>query len=205
MNEFDIKASEWDNSNMHRERASAIAREIIRQIPLNREMSALEFGAGTGLLSFMLKDHLKEITLIDNSDGMVKVLNDKVIAAKADNLKVVKADLEHEDFSQGRFDLIYTLMVLHHVGDVELIIKKFLGLLNPGGYLAIADLYSEDGSFHGEGFPGHKGFDPESLAVLLVKFGFTGLSHRKVYVIDKEISENTKKTFDVFLLTATRT
>jgi len=204
MNEFDIKASEWDKSNMHRERATAIASEIIKHIPLNREMMALEFGAGTGLLSFMLKNHLKEITLIDNSDGMVKVLNEKLKAEKADNLKVVKADLEHENLSPGSFDLIYTLMVLHHVGDIETIIKKFHDLLIPGGYLAIADLYSEDGSFHGEGFHGHLGFDPGSLAVLLEKNGFSGINHRKVYVIDKVISEDKMKKFDVFLMTAKR-
>ncbi len=204
MNEFDIKASEWDKSDMHRERAAAIAREIIMQIPLNREMTALEFGAGTGLLSFILKDRLKEITLIDSSEGMVQVLNEKLITEKDENLKVVKADLEHEDLSPGSFDLIYTLMVLHHVGDVETIIKKFHDLLNPGGYLAIADLYSEDGSFHGEGFHGHPGFNPKSLSALLEKCGFTGLSHRKVYVIDKVISENNRKTFDVFLMTAVR-
>lgn len=204
MNEFDIKASEWDKSDMHRERAWTIAREIIKEIPLNREMNALEFGAGTGLLSFMLKDHLREITLIDNSEGMVKVLNEKLITSKADNLKVVKADLEHEDISPGSFDLIYTLMVLHHVGDVETIIKKFNGLLKPGGHLAIADLYSEDGSFHGEGFRGHPGFDPVSLSALLGNCGFQGISQRKVYVIDKVISENRRKTFDVFLMTAVR-
>ncbi|MBE0652775.1 MAG: class I SAM-dependent methyltransferase [Bacteroidales bacterium] len=204
MNEFDIKASEWDKSDMHRERAVAIAREIIRQIPMNREMTALEFGAGTGLLSFMIKDHLKEITLIDNSEGMVKVLNEKLKAEKADNLKVIKADLEHEDFSPGRFDLIYTLMVLHHVGDVETIIQKFHDLLNPGGHLAIADLYSEDGSFHGEGFQGHLGFDPGSLSALLDKCGFISISHSKVYVIDKAISETRSKRFDVFLMTAVR-
>jgi tRNA (cmo5U34)-methyltransferase len=205
MNEFDIKAAEWDKSGMHRERAAAIAGEIIKEIPLTRDMTALEFGAGTGLLSFMLKDHLKEITLIDNSEGMVKVLNEKLNAEKTDNLKVVKADLEHEDYAAGTFDLIYTLMVLHHVGDVESIIDKFHGLLRPGGHLAIADLYSEDGSFHGDGFHGHKGFDPGLLSALLEKCGFTGLSHRKVYTIDKVISENGRKNFDLFLMTATRT
>jgi ubiquinone/menaquinone biosynthesis C-methylase UbiE len=64
-----------------------LPRRSLKEIPLNGEMTALEFGAGTGLLSFMLKDHLKEITLIDNSEGMVKVLNEKLISAKADNLK----------------------------------------------------------------------------------------------------------------------
>ena len=203
-NEFDIKAAGWDQSDMHRERARAVATAIISEIPLNREMTALEFGAGTGLLSFMLKDYLKQITLIDNSEGMVKVLNEKLKAEKADAMKAVKADLEHEDPQLGRFDLINTLMVLHHVGDVETVIRKFHGLLNPGGYLAVADLYSEDGSFHGEGFNGHKGFDPGSLAALLEKNGFTGITHHKVYVIDKKISDNSSKKFDIFLMTAMR-
>lgn len=204
MNEFDIKATEWDKNDMHRERARTVAREILEEISLNREMTALEFGAGTGLLSYMLKDHLKEITLIDNSEGMVKVLNEKLKAEKADNLKVVKADLEHEDFKGGPFDLIYTLMVLHHVGDVETIIRKFHSLLRPGGHLAISDLYSEDGSFHGEGFHGHHGFDPVSLTALLGKYGFTGINHHKVYVIDKKTSDNNSKKFDIFLMTAGR-
>jgi predicted TPR repeat methyltransferase len=203
-NEFDLKAAEWDKQQMHRERAERVAEAIVGQVTLEKTMTAMEFGAGTGLLSFMLKDHLKEITLIDNSDGMVQVLNEKLISAKADNLKAVKADLEHEDLLPGRFDLIYTLMVLHHVGEVETVIKKFHDMLNPGGYLAIADLYSEDGSFHGDGFHGHKGFDPVSLAAMLEKIGFSVIKHNKIYVIDKKISENRSKNFDVFLMTAKR-
>lgn len=204
MNEFDIKAAEWDQSKMHRERAEAIAAELMKQIPLKSTMRALEFGAGTGHLSFILKDHLKEITLMDNSSGMVKVLNEKLAVAKTDNLTVVQADLEHEDYPVGGFDLIYTLMVLHHVSDVENIIRKFHDLLKPGGYLAIADLYSEDGSFHGEGFHGHPGFDPDSLSSLLGKYGFAGMRHRKVYVIDRAVAATASKKFDVFLLTAIR-
>lgn len=204
MNEFDIKASEWDKSDMHRERARTVATAILKEIPLNGEMTALKFGAGTGLLSFMLKDHLREITLIDNSEGMVKVLNEKLVSAKADNLKAIKADLEHEDLSEGSYDLIYTLMVLHHVENVETVIKKFHDLLKPGGHLAIADLYTEDGSFHGDGFHGHRGFDPAILAAMLENYGFSGIKHNKVYVIDKKITENNNKNFDVFLMTATR-
>ena len=203
-NEFDIKAAEWDKQQMHRERAETVAAAIVRQIPLEKTMTAMEFGAGTGLLSFMLRDHLSEITLIDNSEGMVKVLNEKLKAEHADTMKVVKADLEHEDLLPGGYDLIYTLMVLHHVGNVENVIKKFHSLLTPGGHLAIADLYSEDGSFHGEGFHGHKGFDPESLVAILDKYGFSGINHKKVYVIDKKIAENRSKNFDLFLMTATR-
>lgn len=204
MNEFDIKAAEWDKNLMHRERAETVAAGIIKQIPLTREMTAMEFGAGTGLLSFLLKDHLKEVILIDNSQGMVKVLNDKIKASGAENLRILNIDLEHDGFNERRFDLIYTLMVLHHVDDIKGIIKKFYDLLHPGGYLAVADLYSEDGSFHGSGFHGHKGFDPDVLSGMIEKEGFSRANHGKVFVVSKEISDDTVKQFDVFLMTAQR-
>jgi len=67
MNEFDIKAAEWDNNPIHWDRSRAIVEDMIKRIPLNKEMTALEYGAGTGIASFLLKDYLKEITLMDNS------------------------------------------------------------------------------------------------------------------------------------------
>ncbi|MCU0458946.1 MAG: class I SAM-dependent methyltransferase [Bacteroidales bacterium] len=79
MSEFDIKASGWDRNLMHRERAETVAAAIIRQIPLSRKMKALEFGAGTGLLSFNLMNHIGQITLVDNSEGMVKILREKAV------------------------------------------------------------------------------------------------------------------------------
>jgi len=149
------------------------------------------------------RDQLKEITLVDNSAGMVKVLREKLDAVDAENMRVLEIDLEHDDYTDGRVDLIYTLMVLHHVNDVETIIRKFSEMLNPGGHLAIADLYTEDGSFHGEGFTGHRGFDTATLSALLEKYGFSNVSHQKVYVIDKITADNSRKQFEVFLLTAT--
>jgi tRNA (cmo5U34)-methyltransferase len=204
MNEFDMKAAGWDMNQMHWDRSEAIAKEIIKLIPLKNEMTALEYGAGTGLTSFLLKDNLKEITLMDNSSEMIKVMNEKIETTKVKNLKAVNFDLEHSDYKAGIFDLIFTQMVLHHVTDIENIIKKFYNLTNPGGYLAIADLYPEDGSFHGTGFTGHKGFDTGLLSNQILKQGFIKISHSKCFVINKKISDTETKQFDVFLLIAHR-
>jgi tRNA (cmo5U34)-methyltransferase len=204
MNEFDLKAAGWDANQMHWDRSEAIAKEIIRLIPLNKEMTALEYGAGTGIASFLLKDYLNSITLMDNSSEMVRIMNEKIETTKVKNLKALNFDLEHNDYKADKFDLIFTQMVLHHVTDIEQIMKKFHDLLNPGGYLAVADLYPEDGSFHGEGFTGHKGFNPGILSDQITKQGFTDISHRKCFVIKKIISETEKKQFDVFLLIAHR-
>jgi tRNA (cmo5U34)-methyltransferase len=202
MNEFDIKAAEWDQDPIIWERAKAIANEIKKLIPLKKQMTALEFGAGTGVTSFILKDSLKEITLMDNSSEMVKVMNNKIKSSRVKNLKTLNFNLEMAELKDAKFDFIFNQMVLHHIFDIDDIIAKFYNLLNPGGFLAIADLYSEDGSFHGEGFTGHKGFDIEILSNQIRDQGFINVGHRKCFVINKKISDTETKQFDVFLLVA---
>jgi len=200
MNEFDIKAAEWDNDPMHWNRSEAIANELKSMIPLNKEMRVLEYGAGTGITSFLLKDYVKEITLMDNSSEMVRVMTEKIEASKAKNLKALNFDLEHGDYINEKYDLILTQMVLHHVTDIDLILSCFNKLLNPGGYLAIADLYKEDGSFHGEGFTGHRGFDVGDLSGILRKNNFSDVTHKTCFTVKRKISDTKTREFDVFLL-----
>ncbi len=204
MNEFDIKAAGWDQNPMHWDRSVAIVKELLRQVPVRKEMTAMEFGAGTGITSFLLKDHFNEITMVDSSAEMVKIMKDKVKAANTKNLKPLLFDLEKEEWTGNKFDLLITQMVLHHVNDLDNIFLKFSKIINPGGYLAIADLYPEDGSFHGEGFTGHKGFDIDALADRLRNHEFGNISARKCFVINKKISETESRQFDVFLLIAFR-
>ena len=204
MNDFDLKAAEWDQNPMHWKRSEAIAKEIINLIPLKKKMTALEFGAGTGITSFILKDYLKEIRLMDNSSEMVRVMNEKIKSSKVKNLKTLNFNLETEEYKGRKFDLVFTQMVLHHVIDIERIIDRFYQLLNQNGYLAIADLYEEDGSFHGVGFTGHKGFSIETLSDILKNSHFRDISHKTCFVIDRKISETESKQFEVFIIVAKR-
>jgi tRNA (cmo5U34)-methyltransferase len=88
-------------------------------IPINQGMKALEYGAGTGLLSFLLTDKFSEITLMDNSEKMVKVMHDKVAASPLSNLKPLFWDLVRNDYDSSKFDCIFSQMVLHHVPGTE--------------------------------------------------------------------------------------
>jgi ubiquinone/menaquinone biosynthesis C-methylase UbiE len=202
INEFDLKAADWDKNPMHWDRSVAIAGAIMKKIPLKNSFRALEYGAGTGILSFLLKDHLREIVLMDNSSEMIRMINEKVAATQVKTLQTMFFDLEHSDFTDGKFDLVFTQMVLHHVSDIDNILTKFHDLLNPGGFLAIADMYSEDGSFHGDGFNGHKGFDAEHLSNQILKKGFSNLSLEECFVIKRQVSETETKEYPVFLIIA---
>ncbi len=201
MSDFDSRARDWDKEMRHVERSRAIAAELLNTVPLNNTMKALEFGAGTGLLSFILKEKFAEITLMDNSTEMVKVAQEKIAAEKAYHMKAVCLDLEKDNYV-GEFDIIYTQMVLHHVLNIEIIFDKFYSLLKKGGYLAIADLYSEDGSFHAADFKGHKGFDMENLSSVLKGKGFVNIKHKHCYNLKKNIASGELKEFPIFLLVA---
>jgi tRNA (cmo5U34)-methyltransferase len=204
MNDFDAKAAEWDKNPMHWNRSVAIADAIKKLIPLKKEMTALEYGAGTGITSFLLKDSLKEITLMDNSPEMLRMIDEKIRSTKVKNLKTLNFNLETDDYKDGKFDMIFTQMVMHHVIDTDKIIRKFYQLLNPECYLIIADLYEEDGSFHGEGFSGHNGFNINALSDILKENGFSAVFHETCFVIDRKISETESKLFEVFIMSAKR-
>ena len=201
MNEFDKKAPEWDMNPVHLERSKAIANLLITATPKGKQMKALDFGAGSGLLSLLLKDHLKEITLMDSSEGMINISKEKIAEGKFENLKTVHLNLEKDAFT-GNYDLIFSQMVFHHVEDIDGILEKFHSFLNPGGFVAIADLYPEDGSFHGDGFTGHLGFDPEELSAKLSSHGFTNNSYQECFVMKKVLGNGETKEYSIFLMMA---
>ena len=203
MNDFDSRARDWDKEMRHVERSQAIAAELLKTVPLNNTMKALEFGAGTGLLSFILKENFAEITLMDNSTEMVKVAQEKISTEKAYHMKAVCLDLEKDDYA-GEFDIIYTQMVLHHVLNIESIFEKLYSLLKKGGCLAVADLYSEDGSFHNADFKGHNGFDMENLSSIIKGKGFVNIKHKHCYNLKKNIASGELKEFPIFLLVASK-
>ena len=91
-NDFDARAETWDDPQKI-ERAERVAAAIRHAVTLDRSMKALEYGAGTGLLSFCLRESLGPITLADSSAGMRAVAERKIAAAGAQDLRVIDLDL----------------------------------------------------------------------------------------------------------------
>jgi len=204
MSEFDQKAQEWDKNKMHLERTIAVAEQLQKMVGFKPDMKAMEFGAGTGLLSFYLKNRFSEITLMDSSREMLKMAEQKMDTGDHSKFKTLFLNLEMEEYNGDPFDIIYSQMVLHHVRDIDAIIRKFYHLLNPKGILAIADLYQEDGSFHDDNMDVHKGFDPEKLLAILLQQGFHDIQFEPCFVIRKEVSMEIIKEYPAFLMTARR-
>lgn len=185
MSEFSQKARTWESNPIHAQRSEAIAKNLVDRVSINTNMNGMEFGAGTGLLSFILANRFNTITMIDSAEGMVEVMQEKVEESQHNNLKPLLFDLTEKAYETSAFDGIFSQMALHHVSDVDAIFERFHSMLNPGGFLAIADLYTEDGSFHGEGFDGHNGFDALELEEKMRKAGFTNVQTETCFTMPK--------------------
>ena len=140
MSEFDEKAATWDDDPSRVKRAEDIVVRLKSTIDLSQVKSAMEYGSGTGLMSFVLKEDIREIILMDDSVKMTKVARQKITDQKVINLKPVHGDLLKGPLPDERFDLIFIMLTLHHIGDVKELFRKFRRLLTSHGKLAIIDL-----------------------------------------------------------------
>ena len=202
MTNFDERAKDWDSDPKKVERARAVAEAIRNAIPLTHKMNALEYGCGTGLLSFAFQSDLGQITLADTSLGMLDVLKEKIIAAGVTNMHPLRLDLSIDPVPFDHFDLTYSLMTLHHIEDAKGILKKFHALLNPSGILCVADLDKEDGTFHTDGTTDvHLGFERAELQGWVEDAGFVDVKFSTAFENKKKIGD-TEKIFPIFLLTA---
>lgn len=197
---FDEYAKNWDTDKRIK-RAKTIVNEIVKSINTERKYSAMEFGCGTGLVSFNMYDKFKKITLIDSSKGMIDILNAKILEYNVSNMVTKHLDITGDDTIAEKFDIIYTSMVLHHIHDTEGIIKKLYQLLNDEGCLCIVDLNEEDGSFHKEysDYDGHNGFNQDELKMILVEAGFEGIESN-TFFHDVKIIGDENINYSLFLM-----
>lgn len=197
---FDQAAANWDKKQRRVRLAHDIATAIAR-LPLNRGMTAMDYGCGTGLVGLALAPKLKWLTGVDTSEGMLTVLAEKGAKLPENNVSTRLLDLALAP-SPEQFDLVICSMALHHIEKVDKVLANFFAALNPDGYLAVADLDEEDGSFHDrDAGEKHCGFDRQKLQRKLADIGFRDIQFQTVHTLDKSV-DGEQKLFPIFLVTA---
>jgi ubiquinone/menaquinone biosynthesis C-methylase UbiE len=160
----------------------------------------LDYGAGTGLLTLNLQPRVASMVALDSSAGMLEKLVQKLATAGIGNVQTQRWDLEAQPFPETGFDLVVSSMTLHHLRDVPTVVERLAALLKPGGWLAAADLDTEDGSFHAN--PDgvfHHGFDRRQVAEWLAGAGFTRVSVNDAHCMRKPSSTGQERAYGVFL------
>ena len=206
VNRFDRAAAAWDDNPERMAVTRAIARAIRQDVPLSSELSMLDFGCGTANLSVLLADSVGHIQAVDTSAGMIAEVQRKLTCAPELASIIVPAAVAEPitEHLHGSWDVICTSMVLHHIEDATGTLRHLAGCVREGGWLAVADLFSEDGSFHGQKGAAHNGFDPEALSGVLKDAGLTQTRFQTATTFPKPDSEGRMREYSVFLLTAWR-
>jgi 2-polyprenyl-3-methyl-5-hydroxy-6-metoxy-1,4-benzoquinol methylase len=196
--DFDAAAAAWDEDPQRVKLAGEIADGIQAHLPLSIEWDALDFGCGTGLVTLPLSQHLGSIVGLDSSHGMLERLQNKIQALGCTNVRTTQCNLETGELPPEKFHLITSSMTLHHIPEIVPVLQSLRGLLHPGGWIALADLESENGSFH-EDPTGvfHNGFSAEELSNILEKAGFNSISVNSITTVLRK-----NQLFPVLLATA---
>ncbi len=195
MSHFDTRAKEWDKGSVRVQGAAKIANAINDKIELNADMEIMDFGVGTGLLGFEIAKVVKKVYGVDTSPKMLEKLKEKntpELSLETYCQDIVKEPIDRE------FSGLVSSMTLHHVENLKPFFETIYKNIKKGGFIAIADLETEDGTFHSDNAGVfHFGFNEEELCKIIKEAGFTDVCFENINTINKP-----HRDFGVFLLSA---
>ncbi len=193
---FKDKAEGYEQDDHRVENVATIASSVMKHIDLKPDMELMDFGSGTGLLLEKIAPYVASFTAVDISTSMNEQLIQKQDQIDCE-LEVIEMDLTTSNLNRS-FDGIISSMTLHHVDDLKSLFGKLHSMLKPGGFIALADLETEDGSFHQEDTGVfHFGFSAKQLMDFAIDSGFSQAEINPASTVQKPYGE-----YPVLLLTA---
>lgn len=208
MSIFDDMADTWDDKPDRIERIRVVAARLREVLDFDGVETGLEYGCGTGQLSFALTDVLPHCLLVDTSVEMLKAaergIAERDLPWDTERRNFAAQALDHpEDIT----DVLFCLQVLHHVDDLETTFANMARALRPGGQLALLDLPAGSAGFHRSTQhdpsenPHLDGLDRDEVEQLLGDAGFSDIAWHKDIQLDRE-GDDGNETYTLFVVTA---
>ena len=108
---------------------------------LNKKVSILDLGAGSGNFEIIFGKKVKQITAVDYRKEALDFLESILSKKRIRNVKLVECDLRNlNDIKNiGKYDLILLVDVIEHIQmeEADKMIKNFKKLLVPGGKICV--------------------------------------------------------------------
>jgi len=117
------------------ERAARLAERLDDLLTLGGDERAIDVGAGTGALAFVLAPRVREVVAVDRDEAMVERARELAPA----NAEVMLGDAEQLPFESFSFDLAVCARVLHHTPRPELAVAELARVTRPGGTILVVD------------------------------------------------------------------
>lgn len=184
-NHFDQAAQNWDSPEKA-QLASSYAEKIKTSLQKTDFSKVLEIGCGTGLLGGNFLTPQNQYVGIDTSEGMLEALRQKF--PDTEKVRTYQLNLDTEKIPEANFDLMISSMAFHHLRAPAVTLARIAPQISPGGFVAIIDLDTEDGSFH----PApqamgvhHFGFSLEQIRTWAESAGLVFRQHSIIHSIEK--------------------
>lgn len=108
--------------------------------------NVLEIATGTGTIALEIAKNSKKVRGCDISPGMIKIANEKLDAAKLNNVEFEVQDAYNLKYERGSFDVAIVSNALHVMIEPERALLSIYDVLKPDGIL-IAPTYCHGNSF----------------------------------------------------------
>ena len=172
---FDKYAKVWNSYSFVQENIKNFIKFINEKNYLNKNVTIMDFGCGTGILGINLINNVKKVIFLDSSKEMIKQVQIGLKKKDVLNYEIIEGEIN--DYKGDKIDLILVTNVLNYIDDINNVINKFSNILKKGGKVLVVDLIetSEDISNT------HNGFKPENVVKLFENNGFNNVKYENFY------------------------
>ena len=141
-------AKNWDRHVVHAEEIArgggfqALRDHILLVAAPHGSESAVDIGAGTGLLTLQLAQCVEKVWAIDISPSMCEYLRTKAASAGLENVEVASASAISLPLVDHSVDIAVSNYCFHHLNDADKqrALSEAFRVLRPGGRLVFADM-----------------------------------------------------------------
>ena len=118
--------------------------QVLQELDIEENMSAAEFGCGSGKFAFALARHLADSSVyaIDIQEGPLSVLRAAAARQGINNIRTICSDLESKNgstLSDDSLDLILIPNLLFQVEDKQAVVNEANRVLKKNGRVIIID------------------------------------------------------------------
>lgn len=196
-NVFNQIAKKYDTKDRE-ELANIIADEIKKTLDGGQYHSILDYGGGTGLVTFQLTDQFEKGWLIDSSQEMIQVAQSKIEQKQLEHFEAMAFNLAEDNRLDLKADVIVLSLVLLHVPNIDSLLQRLNERLNASGLLIIVDFDKNEKVQHPKV---HNGFTEEEIHRALSHAGFQGV---KMHTFHQGSSIFMKQDASLFIATSTK-